>query len=91
MNAQSDSNLLSINVAKKAMASRRLSPDNHTEGFELLEPLLLVLAKELNPGLLYNLSVAGDTFTEVQVVFPYARDMITSGYFDLLLMWILLT
>jgi hypothetical protein len=57
MNAQSDSNLLSINVAKKAMASRRLSPDNHTEGFELLEPLL-VLAKELNPGLLYNLSVA---------------------------------
>jgi hypothetical protein len=80
MNTQSDSDLLSIPVAKKAMASRRLSPDDHTKGFELLEPLL-VLAKELNPGLLFNLSVAGDTFTEVQVVFPYARDMLTSGYF----------
>jgi hypothetical protein len=52
----------------------------HCQGFELLEPML-ILATELNPGFHYNLSVAGDTFVDVAVVFPYARDMLASGYF----------
>jgi hypothetical protein len=53
INAQSDYNLLSSKVAEKATTSRRLSSNAHCQGFELLEPML-ILATELNPGFHYN-------------------------------------